>query len=230
MSHISVVIPTLNEGARIERTIASARAALDGPEIVVVDGGSLDATRARAERAGAIVIASPRGRGLQLDRGARHSSGRVVVFLHADTTLPADAGRVLQQALAEPDVVGGAFRFGFDQRVPFVLRQLARGITLRSTVFKTATGDQAIFATRAALQSIGGVPHVPLFEDVRLFGALRRHGRVVILPAAIGTSPRLWQQVGPIRLIGIHLLFRLLHALGVSPARLAGWYPANASG
>ena len=226
----AVIIPALNEARFIETTLSAARGALPDAQLIVVDGGSTDGTAQIAAAHGAQVLHATPGRGNQMHAGAAASSREVIIFLHADTLLPADAAPALERALTDPNVVGGAFSFGFGtERVPFILRQLARGITLRSALFKTATGDQAIFARREVLERIGGVQNIPLFEDVRLFRQLRRAGRVVILPTAIATSPRLWQQVGPLRLIAIHLLFRLLHALGVSPNTLARWYPANAS-
>ena len=225
----SVVIPTLDEAARITRVLTAARDALPGAEVIVADGGSADHTRALASAAGALVLEGPRGRGLQLARGAAAARGDVVIFLHADTLLPPDAGAAIDAALQDEGCVGGAFSLSFDEeRVPFLLRQLARLITLRSGLFRTATGDQAIFARRSLLARIE-LPSDPLFEDVRLFRVLKRSGRVVILRARVRTSLRLWQRVGPLRLISIHLAFRLLHSLGVPTWRLARWYPASAS-
>ena len=103
---------------------------------------------------------------------------------------------------------------------------LERAINLRARMFGSATGDQVIFARRATLQAIGGVPRVPLFEDVRLCRALRRKGRFVILRDRVGTSARLWQNMGTTRGVLFHLAFRGLHALGASPALLARYYPS----
>lgn len=222
----SVVIPTLDEAARIARVVLAARQVLPDSEIIVVDGGSRDNTRSLAAAVGAYVIEGPRGRGLQLAHGAEAAAGDVVIFLHADTLLPEDAASAIESALRAGECVGGAFSFGFDaDGGSFVLRQLARGITLRSSLFLTATGDQAIFARRSVLAQLE-LPSDPLFEDVRLFRELKKRGRVTILPARVRSSPRLWQRVGPLRLIAIHLAFRLMHALGVPTWRLARWYPA----
>lgn len=225
----SIIIPTLNEVDQIERTLSAARHSFRGSaEYIVVDGGSTDGTAQLARATGAVVLSSSGGRGQQLQCGLLAARGQVTLFLHADTLLPANAAEQVDRVLRNPACVGGAFAldFAYGSQRPLLLRVLARAITLRSRLFRTATGDQTIFARTAVLHAVGGVPTEPLFEDVRLFGRLRRAGRVVILPARVRTSPRLWHRVGPLRLILLHLGFRLLYAIGVSPARLARWYPA----
>lgn len=224
----SVVIPTLNEADNIGQTLRAAKVAFGAEaEYLVVDGGSTDQTVGIAEREDARVVRGLLGRGLQLQAGAEAARGTVVLFLHADTRLPADAGAAVESALTDPQVVGGSFRIGFDSTdgpLPFPLRWLAPGINLRSWLFNTATGDQAIFARRAVLDVIGGVPPLPLFEDVRLYRALRKAGRVVLLRCTVQTSARRWRKAGPMRLILLHLFLRALHTAGVSPARLAKLY------
>lgn len=223
----SVVIPTLDEEARIAGTLEAAGAALGpGAELLVADGGSRDRTVEIARALGARIVTARGGRGAQLAAGADVARGETLVFLHADTRLPAGAGDAIAAVLADARVAGGAFALAFDpaERPSAMLRMLARGITLRSRLLRTATGDQAIFARADALRRAGGVPPLPLFEDVRLFRALRRVGRVRILRAAVATSPRLWQRHGTVRVVLLHLGFRALHAAGVSPFRLARWY------
>jgi rSAM/selenodomain-associated transferase 2 len=228
---ISAVIPTLNEAARIAGTIAAARAALGlDAEIIVVDGGSTDGTIERAAAAGARVLGSPRGRGVQLRAGAAMATGDTIVMLHADTRLPQGARRAIEAAFADPAVAGGAFSLAFEEEggsLPPALRVYARWLSLRSRLFGIACGDQAIFARADVLHAAGGVPALPLFEDVRVYRALRRGGRLRLLRATVTTSPRLFLHAGPLRVIGLHFAFRMLHALGVPPATLARWYPAS---
>lgn len=233
-ARFSIIIPTLNESARIERTLSAARSAFgDAAEYLVADGGSSDGTRAIAERAGARVITCAPGRGVQLDQGFQASSGEICVFLHADTLPPETAQTAIEAALRDATVSGGAFRVAFgDHADPGQnansakqVRWLAHAINVRSRLFRTATGDQAMFARRSALEAIGGVPRVPLFEDVRLCRNLKRVGSFRIVDAAVETSPRLWQSVGSLRGIGLHLLLRSLHAAGASPERLSRYYP-----
>ena len=220
----SLIIPTLNEEARLAATLATARAAFGvSAEYIVSDGGSQDGTAKLAEAAGAVLVQGERGRGAQLQRGVGAAQGEVCVFLHADTALPPTARSAIERALSDPGAVGGAFSIAFSDSTR--LRLLAAAINLRTRVFRTATGDQVIFARRSALQQIGGVPAVPLFEDVRLCGALKRAGRFVILKERVGTSARLWRELGMVRGVLLHLAFRGLHALGTSPVLLARYYP-----
>lgn len=225
----SLIIPTLNEAAHLSATLAAAQRAFgDEAEYIVCDGGSSDATCEIAARAGAHVMIAEKSRGEQLHRGYRRAQGEVCVFLHADTLLPSDAADALRRALADSAVAGGAFslRFTGPARDRVLLRGLQRAINLRSRLFRFATGDQVIFARRSALDRLGGVPRVPLFEDIRLCRGLKRKGRFVILRQHVETSPRLWSALGPTRGILLHLLFRTLHALGASPRLLARCYPS----
>lgn len=221
----SIIIPTLNETHRLRATMAAARAAFaQDAEFIVSDGGSADGTAELAAAEGAKVLTGPAARGEQLDRGFRNAQGTVCVFLHADTLLPGSAATAIEAALADGDTIGGAFSVELgDHRKG--LRLLERAINLRTRVFRSATGDQVIFARTAVLHAIGGVPHVPLFEDVKLCSALKRTGCFVILQERVETSARLWQQVGTSRGIALHLSFRILHALGVPPTLLARFYP-----
>lgn len=225
----SVVIPALNEGDLIGATVAAARRAFGGrAEYLVVDGGSRDGTAEAAAAEGARLVQAPPGRGAQLRAGVEAARGHTLVLLHADTLLPAEAAAALDAALADPVVVGGAFRLRFDPgagRLPLALRLLAAAINLRSRLLRTATGDQGIFARAQAMRRAGGVPAVPLFEDIQLYRALRRIGRVRLLRPAVSTSPRLWLRYGTGRTILLHLALRLAHALGAPPTSLARVYP-----
>lgn len=224
----SIIIPTLNESACIGGALAAARAAFGADaELIVSDGGSSDDTREKAHAGGAAVIGGPAGRGMQLDAGYHVSKGAICIFLHADTLLPADAATAISRALQARDVAGGAFRVRFTgaETAGRLLGVLQTSINARARLFRTATGDQAIFARRDVLARIGGVPHVPLFEDVRLCRKLKRNGKFVVLREAVTTSPRLWQRIGSVPAIGLHLGFRLLHTLGASPVFLSRFYP-----
>ena len=222
----SIIIPTLDESRRIERALVAARAAFgDEAEYIITDGGSTDGTVEVARFAGARVVTGPRGRGEQLQRGFEAASGDVCVFVHADTAVPPSARASIAAALEDQRVSGGAFGLEFLEKSRR-LAWLERAINLRSRTFGSATGDQVIFARRAALHAVGGVPRVPLFEDVRMCSALRRKGKFVILQDRVGTSARLWQNMGTTRGVLLHLAFRGLHALGASPAFLARYYPS----
>ena len=223
---ISVIIPTLNESRRLPACLTAARAAFgEHAEYIVTDGGSTDTTLDLARFAGARVVTGSRGRGAQLQGGFETARGDICVFVHADTLVPAGAGKIIERALQDPQVSGGAFSLEFNEKSRR-LNALQAAINLRARLFRSATGDQVIFARTKTLSATGGVPRVPLFEDVRMCRALRRAGRFVILKERVGTSARLWQDKGTARGILLHLTLRGLHALGASPALLARFYPS----
>lgn len=219
----SVLIPTLNEADHIGATLAAATRALgDDAELILSDGGSTDATMEVAADYNPRVVTGAPGRGTQLNAALAVAEGEVCILLHADTLLPGDAAAQIQQVLKS--AVGGAFMLRFDGEQ---LSWLARAINLRSRFFNTATGDQAIFAKRDVLMTIGGVPEVELFEDVRLWQQLKRAGRVTVVSSKVTTSARLWHRFGTWRIILLHLRLRALHRMGVPPRRLAEMYPTS---
>jgi len=215
-----VVIPTLEEASTIAGAVASA--AEDGSDVIVVDGGSRDGTPDRAAAAGARVITSDRGRARQLATGADACDGEIILFLHADTRLPSGYTVALARALRDPDVVGGAFRFAFD-RSSFALRVVEWGARLRTTLFRLPYGDQALFVRRSVLEAIGGVPQVRVMEDLDLVAAMRRTGRLVILPQTAMTSARRYVAGGVWRTMFSHWLAAAAWGLGVDRERIAGW-------
>lgn len=215
-----MVIPALDEAERVAGAVESARA--PGVEVLVVDGGSADATASVAAAAGARVVASARGRALQLARGAREARGEAILFLHADTTLPTGWAPAVRAALRDPAVVGGAFRLRFDQRSAG-LRAIEWGARLRALLFRLPYGDQAIFLRRSTLEAIGGVPQAPAMEDLDLVVALRRRGRLALLRLPVTTSARRYLSGGVARTMARHWLAAGAWRLGVDRARVAAW-------
>ena len=222
---LSIVLPVLDEAARLGRRLAELTTMPGVDEIVVVDGGSQDASR---EIAGAVpgvrVLAAPRGRGTQLNAGARVASGDVLLFLHADTSLPRDAVTWVARALGDPGVVAGAFRIRtVADDGPNWLGPLLRLADLRSRVSGLPYGDQAVFVRRAAFERVGGFPDQPLMEDIELARRLRCVGRIRTVPAVAEVSGRRFL-ARPVRTVLAMRTFPLLYRLGVSPARLARLY------
>jgi rSAM/selenodomain-associated transferase 2 len=219
---IAVVIPALQEAGRIEAAVRSASA--PGVEVVVADGGSRDATRARAEAAGARVVVSEPGRARQLQAGARAAvHADALLFLHADTRLPDGYADQIRDALADPEVAGGAFAFRFDERTPG-LRLVEWGVHVRTALAALPYGDQGIFVRRSVFDAIGGVPQVPIMEDVDLVRAVRRHGRLARLSAPAITSARRYREAGVARTVWRNTVAILARALGIDRARVASWY------
>jgi rSAM/selenodomain-associated transferase 2 len=216
---ISVVIPSLNEEATIRAAVASA--GLGATEVIVVDGGSTDATVAQAKAAGVRVVVGPRGRAAQMAAGAAQAAGEWVLFLHADTWLESGWADALRRL--EADVVGGAFRFTLDSpRWRYRLVEVfAQG---RCAALKLPYGDQALFARRACLRRGAMFGDVPLLEDVDLVRGLRRQGRFVLLPLRAVTSPRRWEERGFWRTTLVNWSVMMLDALGTPRERLARIY------
>ncbi len=220
---LSIIIPVLNEERAIAATLADLRR-VEACEIIVVDGGSTDRT---AEIVGAsaahLVVDAPRGRGAQMNAGARRASGDVLLFLHADTRLPASASRDIRQCMADSRCVGGRFDIRLDSARP-LLRLVGRMISLRSRLTRVATGDQALFARRAVFERLGGFPEMPLMEDVAFSRALKRTGRIACLRSRVVSSARRWEKQGPIRTILLMWALKLLYLAGVPAGRLKRLY------
>ena len=219
---ISVVVPTLNEASNIARTLAQVRQAGEC-QIVVVDGGSEDGTPEIAGRSADVVLSASRGRARQMNVGARAATGEILLFLHADTVLPQEFPRILAQAFADPQVVGG--RFDVRLNAPgWSFRMIETMMNLRSRLTRISTGDQAIFVRRETFLAIGGYPEVELMEDLALSRKLKRVGKIACPRAPVVTSARRWQRDGMLKTIALMWALRLAHALGVSPERLKTFY------
>jgi len=225
VSTVTVVMPVLDEGARIDARLREHAEAAWAHEVIVVDGGSADDTVARARAwPGARVLAAPRGRGPQMNAGAAVATGEVVLFQHADVALPADALRRIREALADPTVVAGAFRVrtvaddGPNRLGPFL-----RLADLRSHRTRLPYGDQALFVRRAAFEAVGGFPPQPIMEDVELARRLWRRGRIVTVPSEVRVSGRRFLS-RPLRTVLAMRALPWLYRAGVSPDRLARLY------
>lgn len=221
---VSVVIPTRDEAERLPVLLARL-AAMPIHEVVVVDGGSTDATVQVARQAGARVVMSEPGRARQLNAGAAATSGEVLWFLHADALPPTDGVASLCAALRAPGVVGGAFWLHTVADGPGLrLGPLVRIADLRSRYTRYPYGDQGLFCRRDAFDAAGGYPDQRLFEDHALSVALSRVGRLVTVPSEVRVSGRRFQR-RPL----YYLLFMntapLLVRLGVPPDALARFYP-----
>ena len=224
MTSLSIVVPVLDEAEGIVATLASlAPLRARGAELIVVDGGSRDATVARAQALADRVMEGPRGRARQMNAGAAVARGPTLLFLHADTRLPEDADRLIASALGVAPLAWGRFDVaieGHSRMLPVV----AAMMNLRSRLSGIATGDQAMFMTRAALEAAGGFPDQPLMEDIERSARLKRLSTPVCLRERVLTSGRRWEQRGVWRTIVLMWRLRLLYALGVRADRLAPWY------
>jgi rSAM/selenodomain-associated transferase 2 len=224
MARLSIIIPVLNEGERIVAALdALAALRTRGTEVIVVDGGSRDGTVSRAQARADHVISALRGRGLQMNAGATTATGDVLLFLHADTRLPPDADHLLLNGLARSRRAWGRFDVTIEGTSP-ILKLVAALMNLRSRVSGIATGDQAIFVTRAVFHTAGGFPDIPLMEDVALSKALKRVSRPLCIRGHAITSGRRWETRGVWRTILLMWRLRFAYYRGADPASLARHY------
>ena len=218
---VSIVIPCLNEAATIRAALTRLHCfRARGAEVIVVDGGSDDGTPELAREYCDAVLQSPRGRAKQMNVGALRATGDLLLFLHADTRLPDDADVVVRSALERPHHRWGRFNVGIEGR-HWLLPVIARLMNWRSRVTGIATGDQAIFATRATFHEAGGFRELPLMEDVDLSARLRAVCAPVCLRQKVMTSGRRWESGGVLRTVFLMWRLRFAYWLGADPAALA---------
>jgi rSAM/selenodomain-associated transferase 2 len=213
----------LNEAATIASTLDALRRGAPGAEIVVVDGGSIDASVTIAQPLCDTLISAPRGRARQMNAGTRASHGDALVFVHADTIVPATFAADIASALSDPAIVGGRFDVKLDSSaVPY--RIIGAMISLRSRISRTGTGDQAIFVRRDVFDRLGGFPELELCEDLEFSRRLKRAGRIACLRTRVTTSARRWNRDGVARTVLRMWMIRAMYLLGVPPARLKRMY------
>ncbi len=216
---LSVVIPVLNEADALAAILPTVLQ--DGIEVIVVDGGSHDGTVARAK--GAKVIASQVGRAKQMNAGAAIATGETLLFLHADTRLPANFASWIEHTLEQPGTIAGAFELSIEGN-QLGLRCVEWGVKWRSRLLQMPYGDQAIFLKADIFTALGGFADLPIMEDFELVQRLRALGKVAIAPAAVVTSGRRWQKLGILQTTLINQLVIAAYFLGVPPAAIGQWY------
>jgi len=222
---ISVVLPVLNEHESLPRTIANLQAEPWVHEIIVADAGSTDGTREwLRQQDGLIAMDAPRGKGLQINAGASAATGNVLLFLHADSLLPSDAGKQIGKILNGEKNAGGCFCVRFADTRPRSLRLVSAGINWRTRWTRTATGDQAIFVRKEAFERAGGCPDWPLFEDVELVRRIKKQGAFGVVRSAVTISPRRYVRHGVVRTACRIYALRIAFWAGVSPFTLKKWF------
>ena len=223
---ISIIIPVLNEEAALPAFLQQIKALEGDFELLICDGGSTDKTVEVArgyDLANINPVETPRGRACQMNAGARAASGDILLFLHADTYIGADALTSIESAMREDAVAGGRFKVKLDNpAAPY--RMIGALINVRDGIFGGFTGDQAIFVRKSVFEKMGGFKEIELCEDIDLAVRLKDAGKVIRLPLYVITAARRWEKKGLARTILLMWLIRLLFYARVSPKKLAAIY------
>ena len=227
MSSLAVIVPTLDEAARLPRCLRAIARELPRAQVTVVDASEGDETRAVARAHGARVLQSRRGRGIQCAVGARASDSEALLFLHADAELQPGSGRAVRRALTDPTFEAGTLVLDYQRR-----ELLYRLVSWSSRIdsYFTSFGDQGILVRRSVHEEAGGMPDFVLFEDVEYLRRLRRRTRVRKVPAVVRASTRRYERAGLTRQLTLNFLLLLAYRCGGDPTSLAGLYRATARG
>ena len=222
----SIIVPVLNEKDGIQSFLQHVKdiSAGESVEIIVVDAGPAGSTIKKIRSDEAMKLLSPKGRGIQMNRGADVAKGNVLLFLHADTFLPKNALGHIKNALMDDTYVGGAFDLGIDSG-RILLRLTALCASLKHRMTRVPYGDQAIFIRSDFFRDIGGYREVPLFEDVELMKRIKRlKKKITIIRHRTRTSPRKWEKEGALYTILRNWSLQALYLLGASPEFLVKYY------
>lgn len=220
---LSVIVPVWNEAAvmgTLLRSLKPLQAA--GHEVIVADGGSTDGTQDLARLGCDQLVIAELGRSAQMNAGAAIAHGDVLLFLHADTRLPADAVQQLQAFLPTPNAWGR-----FDVRLSGsrpLFRVISWFMNKRSRLTGICTGDQAIFVRRDTFEALGGFALQPLMEDVEVSRRLRDVSRPFCITSPVTTDSRRWQQHGAWATIVLMWRLRWRYWRGESAESLARAY------
>lgn len=220
---LSIIVPTLNEAGVIADTLASLQPLRRGAiELIVADGGSTDGTIELAQPMVDRLWRSDPGRARQMNAGAMVASGHYLLFVHADTLLPADF-QPLWRHIRDCRPQWGFFRLRLSGAHP-LLRMVEFFINWRSRLTAVGTGDQCLYVRRELFEQLGGFADIPLMEDVEISKRLRRHSRPHRVGQPVVTSSRRWEQQGIWRTVWLMWRLRLAYCCGVKPERLARRY------
>lgn len=221
-ARLSIIIPTLNEAAEIETRLAAlAPLRREGVQLIIADGGSSDATAARAAPWVDLIVDAPRGRATQMNAGALHATSPTILFLHADTVLPDNAITLIDIALQAH--AWGRFDITLTGAHP-MLRVIAAMMNWRSRISGIATGDQAIFVRRNVFDQLCGFAPIALMEDIELCSRLKKISEPACLKHRVISSGRRWQRHGVWRTIWLMWRLRLAYFCGADPHALAQQY------
>lgn len=215
---ISIIVPCLNEEQNLRKLLGQLRASDPLSEIIVVDGGSTDASVAIARELAESVLLSERGRAVQMNTGAKYARCDILWFVHADSTITPELVPAIETALAGPNVVGGCFRLRLDSpRIIYRLRDAIGNWLVDITGI--ALGDRGFFCRKETFFAIGGYPEISILEDAQFYHKMKQRGRMVQLDETIGSSTRRYEALGAAPTMLFYTLIMLLYISSV-PIRI----------
>lgn len=223
---VSIIVPVLNESKIINRTAEHLLSASRGcnAEIIIVDGDPDGSSIRDIELAGIQTMVGPKGRGHQMNAGARAASGSIFLFVHADTCLPQDAVFAVLNACRRPGIAGGAFLLGIDNHRR-IYRLIEAWANLRSRLLAMPYGDQAIFVKKSVFEKIGGYAMIPIMEDIDIMNRLKRGGYTIsLIKTPVRTSARRWEAEGPAYTILRNNLLSTMFCMGLDASLLKRFY------
>jgi len=223
---VSVIVPVLHEAGRLDPLIDHVRqtAGAEPVEIILVDGSPDGESIGTVTRGQVTLLTAPAGRARQMNAGAAAATGDFLLFLHADTRLPAGAFRRIAETLSDGRHGAGAFDLRYDSDRPS-MRIIARAACLRSRLTRIPYGDQAHFFRRDYFEALGGYADIPFLEDVEIMRRIKsRRERICILPEPVVTSARRQQREGVLACTVRNGVVVALYYAGMSPERLARFY------
>ena len=191
---ISIIVPVLNEEKTLGKTL-SGLPVTDSEELIIVDGKSSDRTLSIAREFTDRVFVTEKGRGHQMNVGAKGAGGNILLFLHADCILPGDGFKIIRETRKDKRVSAGAFHLGIDHP-SFRFRIIERAVHLRSCITRIPYGDQGIFMRKEVFEKIGGFSEICLMEDIEISKRLKKAGKIAFVKPLIRTSPRRWLKEG----------------------------------
>jgi rSAM/selenodomain-associated transferase 2 len=224
--NISIILPVLHEADGINKIVSHIRTIdEDGAaEIIVVDGDPRGSTINAIQATGIITAIAEKSRARQMNHGAALAAGEILIFLHADTLVPAHFLERVATVMHNTRFVAGAFDLGIDSERR-IFRITEKYVFLRTRVTRVPFGDQAIFVRKEYFEKIGGYRDIPLMEDIELMARIKRRGdRIVIIPGKVLTSARRWEREGILFNTFRNWALQILYAFGVSPEHLVKWY------
>ncbi|MFH0726043.1 MAG: TIGR04283 family arsenosugar biosynthesis glycosyltransferase [Pseudomonadota bacterium] len=226
---ISVIIPVFQEAKTIQHTLNHLchLSSFEKLEIIMVDGETSRSTLRAIPQEAVIKLSGPKGRGAQMNYGASIATGNILLFLHADTLLPANAIKTILDAFASKNIMGGAFDLSIDAKGVF-FRVIEAFVHIRTRIIRMPYGDQAIFIKKRCFHQLGGYPDIPIMEDVALIRKIKkRRQKTIIIPSPVKTSARRWKTEGRVYCTLRNWILLVLYSAGVSAEKIAKYYPRN---